>query len=80
MKNHQYNYRRDVRPQRRNVNTALYGTETIAFLRAQIRNLVPKNLKCSKSFNKFRKSIHKRTTMECPCRPCKVYVQNLRFI
>ena len=26
IKNHQYNFRKDVRLQRRNVNTVLYGT------------------------------------------------------
>ena len=42
IKNHQYNFQRDVRLQRRNVNTVLYGTETIASLGVQIRNLVSK--------------------------------------
>ena len=36
IKNYQYNFRRDMRPQRTNVNTVLYGTQTIAFLSAQI--------------------------------------------
>ena len=42
IKNHQYNFQRDVRLQRRNVYTVLYGTETIASLGVQIRNLVSK--------------------------------------
>ena len=40
IKNHQYNFGRDVRLQRRNVNTVLYGTETTVSLEAQIWNLV----------------------------------------
>ena len=36
IKNHQYNFQRYLNLQRRNVNTVLYGTETIAFLGAQI--------------------------------------------
>ena len=79
IKNHQYNFRRAVCLQRRNVNIALYGTERISFLGAQIGNLVTTNLKCSKSLNEFKKNIRKRTTKECPCRRCKVYVQNLEF-
>ena len=55
----------------------LYGKETIASLGAQISNLVPKNLKCLKSFNEFKKNIREWTIKECPCRLCKVYVQNL---
>ena len=43
-----------MRLQRRNENTVLYSTETIASLGAQIWNLVHKNLKCSKPFNEFK--------------------------
>ena len=42
-----------MRLQRSNVNTVLYGTETTGSLGAQIWNLVPKNLKCSKMDNNF---------------------------
>ena len=77
IKYHQRNFRSDVRLQRRNVNTILYGKETIASLGAQISNLVPKNLKCLKSFNEFKINIRRWTIKECPCRLCKVYVQNL---
>ena len=31
------------------------------------RNLIPKNWKCLKSFNKFEKTSRKWTTKECPC-------------
>ena len=55
-------------------------TETIASLRAQTWNLVPTNLKCSKSLNEFKENIRKWTTKKCPCRLCNVYVQNLGFI
>ena len=36
IKNHQYDFRRDVCLQRRNVNTILYGTDAIASLGVQI--------------------------------------------
>ena len=42
-KYHQYNSRRNVCLKRRNVNTALYSTETMASLGVQIWNLVLKN-------------------------------------
>ena len=57
IKNHQCNFRTYVNLQRRNVNTVLYSTETIAFLGAQIWNLTTINVQCLKSFNKFRKII-----------------------
>ena len=41
IKNHKHYFQRDVGLQRRNVNTVLYGTETITSLGAQIWNLVP---------------------------------------
>ena len=63
-----------------NVSTVLYDTEAISSLRAQVLNLLPKNLKCSKSFSEFKKNIRKWTTKECPCHLCKVYVENLGFM
>ena len=60
-----------MRLQRRNVNTVMYGTETIASLGDQILNLLPKNWKYSKCFNKFKKNIREWTTKECP----RVYVK-----
>ena len=58
IKNHQYNFRRDVCLQCSIVvNTFLYVTETIASLEAQVWNLVCEHLNCSKSFNKFKKNI-----------------------
>ena len=55
IKNHQYDFRRDVCLQRRNVNTILYGTEAIASLRVQIWNLVSVNLKCLHLLKNLRK-------------------------
>ena len=77
IKNHQYNFRRNVRLQRRTVNTVMYGTKTVASLRARIWNLVPKYLNCLKSLNEFKKNIRKWTIKECPCCLCKVYVQKV---
>ena len=68
IKNHHYNFRRDVRLQRKHVNTVMYGTETIVSLGTKIWNLIPKNWKCLKSLNKFEKTIQKWTKKECPCR------------
>ena len=80
IKNHQCNFRRDVRLQRRNVSTALYGTETVASLAAQIWNLVPENSKCSKSFNEFKKKKSKMdyklmslSSMQSVCTKTRIY-------
>ena len=50
IKNHQYNFRRDVPLRRTNVSTVLYGAETIAYLGAQIWNLVPNIFEMFKIF------------------------------
>ena len=52
----------------------------ITSLGAQIWNLVPTNLKCSKFHNKFKKTFEKWATKEYHCLLCKVYLQNLGFI
>ena len=44
IKNHQYNFWRHVCLQHRNLNTVMYATESIAFLGAEIWNLVPKKI------------------------------------
>ena len=82
IKNHQYNFRRDVRLHRTNVNTVQYDTETIASLGAQMQNLVPKYLKCSRFFNAFKKKYSKMdckgmslSSMQSVCTKPRVYIK-----
>jgi len=64
----------------RNVKTVYYGTESISYLAPKIWELIPIDIKNSKSLNSFKSKIKLWIPYDCPCRICKIYVQNLGFI
>ena len=56
----------------RNVNTVLYGTETISFLGPKIWSIIPTDMKNATSFFEFKRKIRKWKPVACPCRLCKL--------
>ena len=75
-----YNFRRQNTLQRRRVKSVRYGTESLSFLGPKIWDIIPQNIKQSKTVEIFKSKIKTWIPLECPCRLCKVYVQNLGFI
>ena len=63
-----------------NPRTVRYGTETISIKAAQLWQLLPDYLKQNKSLSSFKAGIRSCKFEFCPCRLCKVYIQNLGFI
>ena len=63
-----------------NIKTVNYGSETISFLGPEIWELIPNNIKNSESLNIFKKNINQWIPTSCPCRLCKVYIENLGSI
>ena len=57
-----------------------YGTETVAFLATKIRDILLKKIKDSESVDIFKRKIKKWIPWECPCKLCKTYVPQVRFI
>ena len=66
--------------QRRHNRTNNFGVESISTLGAKICALVPENLRQLTSLNIFKRGIKKWNPSNCPCRLCKIYVQNVGFI
>ena len=66
--------------ERRHNRTTNFGVESISTLGAKIWALVPENLRQSTSLNIFKRGIKKWNPSNCPCRLCKIYVQNMGFI
>ena len=66
--------------ERRHNRTTNFGVESISTLGAKIWALVPENLRQSTSLNIFKRGIKKWNPSNCPCRLCKIYVQNVAFI
>lgn len=63
-----------------NVSTVSYGTETIRFRGPKVWELVPDEIKNSKTLIEFKNKIRKWEPVGCTCRLCKIFVHNLGFL
>ena len=75
-----YNIKQNSQFSRTRVNTVYHGTESISNLGPKIWDLVPSNLKEISELDKFKKAIKQWKPEDCPCRLCKVFVQNVGFL
>ena len=75
-----YNLRKHSQFYRPKVNSVYNGTESVSFLGATIWDLVPNELKDIGNLAAFKKAIKKWSPEKCPCRLCKVYINNVGFI
>ena len=66
--------------ERRYNKTNNFGVESISTLVAKVWALVPKTLRQLTSLNSFKQVIKKWNPSNCPCRLCKICVQNVGFI
>ena len=80
LKTRSFNTRNKSEFQRRNVNTIIYGSETLSSLGPQIWDLIPIKLRNLASLNAFNSKIKFWSTQQCPCRLCKKYINNLGFV
>ena len=60
--------------------TVSYGLETLSYRYPQLWSLLPESLKEMNSFSQFKRNIKHWICRDCPCRLCKVYIQNLGFL
>ena len=65
-----------VRP----VHSVYHGTESLSFLGPTIWELVPEDAKQSESLEIFKKKIKQWVPSRCPCRLCRIYLQNIGFV
>ena len=56
-----------------------HGTESLSFLGPKIWELVPSEIKQSKSLEIFKKRIKKWIPFQCPCRLCQFYLRGVEF-
>ena len=75
-----YNLRRNSNFFIRKVHSVYHGTESLSFLGPKIWELVPEGLKQSESLEIFKNKIKKWVPLRCPCRLCRIYLQNVGFI
>ena len=62
------------------IRTVKYGTETLSYLAPKIWNMLPAECTNAKSLGEFKSKIKNWTPENCPCRLCKIYVQNIGFL
>ena len=63
-----------------NIKMVNDGYETFSFLGPKVWELIPDDIKNSESLNIFKKNINQLIPASCPCRLCKVYIENLDYI
>ena len=78
------NYSREVRNMRSwevpKVRTVTYGAESIRYRGPATWELIPVDIRKSKSLIEFKENIKTWKTANCACRICKTFVPNLGFI
>ena len=77
---HQYDLRNKGSWETHNVRTVKYGTETIRHMGPKTWELVPTEIKESKTLLEFKQKIKRWKTNECTCRLCKTYIYSLGFL
>ena len=56
------------------------GLESLSYLGPKIWELLPLEIKETETFSQFKAKIKKWNPKNCPCRLCKIYLQNVGFI
>ena len=75
-----YNLRNKNNFRSHNVKSVRYGTETISYRGPKTWQLVPDNIKYSKSLPEFKNKIRNWLPKGCECKLCKTFIPNLGFI
>ena len=79
-RNNVYDIRNPSEFARPNVRSVFNGTESISFLGPKIWDIVPNELKQLETVNAFKREIKKWKPVNCPCRLCRPYIQNVGFL
>ena len=75
-----FNLRTNPNFSSRQVHSVYHGTESLSFLGPKIWELVPEDTKQSESLKIFKNKIKKWVPSRCPCRLCRIYLQNIGFL
>ena len=75
-----YNLRKNSSFYVRKVYSVYHATESLSFLVPKIWELVPEDIKQSESLDIFKSKIKHWVPLRCPCRLCRIYLQNIGFI
>ena len=76
----EYNLRNKTNFKWCRINYVWYGIDSLTYLGPKIWNFVPDDIKKSESLNVFKTKIKKWISRDCPCRLCRLYIQDLGYI
>ena len=60
--------------------TSYFGLETISYRSPQLWSLLPEHMRQLNSSDQFKRSVRQWVWNTCPCRLCKLYLQNVGFL
>ena len=79
-KNNTYNVRNFQGFETERKRTLYFGLETIRYRSPQLWSLLPEHMRQLNSLDQFKRSVRQWVCNTCPCRLCKVYLQNVGFL
>ena len=77
---HPYNLRHLRQFKNPPLNTVHHGAKSVYFLGPKIWEILPDSFKNMERLEAFKREIKTWKPENCPCRPCRVYVQNIGFL
>ena len=78
-RNSTYNVRNFQKFETGRKRTLYFGSETISYRSPQLWSLLLEHMRQLNSIDQFKRSIRQCVCSTCPCRLCKVFLQNVRF-
>ena len=78
--NSSYNLRCGATVNRRNIRTSKVGCETVSTIGVILWNDFPDELKNAESLKLFKQKIKLWSPNGCPCKICRKFIKNLRYI
>jgi len=75
-----YNLRQNSQFSRPFVRSVFYGTESISYLGPKIWDMLPESYKNVNTLGAFKSKIKLWKPDNCPCRLCRVYIDNVGFL
>ena len=79
-KNNTYNIRNFQGFETERKRTLYFGLETIRYRSPQLWSLLPEHTRQLNSLDQFKRSVRQWVCNTCPCRLCKLYLQNVGFL
>ena len=76
----EYNLRNKTHFATQPIRTVHYGDNSLRYLGPKLWELIPSDMKDTKSVEFFKNRIKNRMPDNCPCRLCKTYIYQVGFL